>query len=208
MESKTAQISGPLSRDRDAICSLIAERVGLDQVPEKFKVITDTSDFFRVEYNDVVILGETPFWVKRYEKEGRFGLDDEPKFWVRRAIDLTDGSTRILKLVFHEEFETKVGGIVIKCFRSPKKEARILDLVAQHKNFMHGYWVMDTADNNVRVLEYIRGARYEQIITEMGSDHHDYFYNHFSDVLDTLVEMAMAIKFLHDHGEKKQHHRP
>jgi hypothetical protein len=202
MESKTAQISGPLSRDRDAICSLIAERVGLDQVPEKFKVITDTSDFFRVEYNDVVILGETPFWVKRYEKEGRFGLDDEPKFWVRRAIDLTDGSTRILKLVFHEEFETKVGGIVIKCFRSPKKEARILDLVAQHKNFMHGYWVMDTADNNVRVLEYIRGARYEQIITEMGSDHHDYFYNHFSEVLDTFVEMVMAIKFLHDHGEK------
>ena len=81
MESKTAQISGPLSRDRDAICSLIAERVGLDQVPEKFKVITDTSDFFRVEYNDVVILGETPFWVKRYEKEGRFGRLLHPSNW-------------------------------------------------------------------------------------------------------------------------------
>jgi len=181
---------------------LIADRVGLDQVPEKFKVITDTSDFFRVEYNDVVILGDIPFWVKGYEKEGRFGLDDEPKYWVSRAIDLADGSTKILKLVFHEKFETRVGGVVIKCFRSPKKEARILDLVAEHKNFMHGYWVLDTAGNNVRILEYIRGLYYDQIISGMGGDHHDYFYNYFPEVLDTFIELVMAIKFLHDHGEK------
>ena len=192
----------PVSLSRDAICSLIADRVGPDKVPEKFKVITDTSDFFRVEYNDVVILGDTPFWVKRYEKEGRFGMDDEPKYWVRRAINLTDGSTRILKLVFHEEFETRVGDIVVKCFRSPKKEARILDLVAKHKNFMHGSWVLDTAGNIVRILEFIRGPRYDQIIPEMGEDHQDYFYNHFPAVLDIFVEMVMAIKFLHDHGEK------
>ncbi len=57
---------------------MIGDRVGPDKVPEKFKVITDTSDFFRVEYNDVVILGDTPFWVKGYEKEGRFGMDDDP----------------------------------------------------------------------------------------------------------------------------------
>jgi len=200
MESNTEQI--PVSLSRDAICSLIAGRVGPDKVPEKFKVITDTSDFFRVEYNDVVILGDTPYWIKRYEKEGRFGMDDEPKYWVRRAVNLTDGSTKILKLVFHEEFETRVGDIVVKCFRSPKKEARILDLVTGHKNFMHGSWVLDTAGNNVRILEFIRGPRYDQIVTEMGSDHQDYFYNYFPDVLDAFVEMVMAIKFLHDHGEK------
>ncbi len=181
---------------------MIADRVGPDKVPGKFKVITDTSDFFRVEYNDVVLLGNTPFWVKGYEKEGRFGMDDEPKYWVRRAVDLTDGSTRILKLVFHEEFETKVGDIVVKCFRSPKKEARILDLVAKHKNFMHGSWVLDAVGNNVRILEFIRGPRYDQIVAELGDDHQDYFYNHFPEVLDTFVEMVMAIKFLHDHGEK------
>jgi hypothetical protein len=200
MESNTAQISGPLSRD--TVCSLIADRVGPDQVPEKFKIITDTSDFFRVEYNDVVILGDTPFWVKGYEKEGRFGMDDEPKYWVRRAIDLTKGFTRILKLVFHEKFETRVGDIVVKCFRSPQKEARILDLVAKHKNFMHGSWVLDTAGNNVRILEFIRGPRYDQVVSEMGEDHQDYFYNHFPEVLDTFVEMVIAIKYLHDHGEK------
>ena len=77
----------------------------------------------------MVILGDTPYWVKRYEKEGRFGLDDEPKYWVRRAIDLTDGSTKILKLVFHEEFDIKIGEIKVKCFRSPPpiiKKARSL----------------------------------------------------------------------------------
>ncbi len=121
---------------------------------------------------------------------------------MRRAVDLINGSTRILKLVFHEEFETRVGGIVVKCFRSPRKEARILDLVAGHKNFMHGSWVLDAAGNNVRILEFIRGPRYDQIVTEMGEDHLDYFYNHFPNVLDTFMEMIMAIKFLHDHGEK------
>ncbi len=93
--------------------ALIAQQTGSQNIPDKFSIITDTSDFFRVEYNDVLLLENSMFWIKGYEKEGRFGLDDEPKYWVRRAIDLSDGSTKILKLVFHEEFETKVGGVVI-----------------------------------------------------------------------------------------------
>lgn len=65
-----------------------------DRVPQKFNIITDTSDFFRLEYNDILVLSDSNiFWVKRYEKEGRFGLDDEPKYWVRRAIELIDDST-------------------------------------------------------------------------------------------------------------------
>ncbi|MBU0730471.1 MAG: hypothetical protein KKE17_08920 [Proteobacteria bacterium] len=176
--------------------------MGPERVPKKFKIITDTSDFFQVEYDDVIVLGATLYWVKRYEKEGRFGLDDEPKYWVRRAIDLNDGSTKILKLVFHEEFETKVGEVMIRCFRSPRKEARILDLVAKHKNFMHGHWVLDSADNIVRILEFIPGQTYEQIIADYGADHEDYFHNYFLEVLDQYIELVTAIKFLHDHGEK------
>lgn len=187
---------------KETISDLIAKRVSPEKVPKKFKVITDTSDFFRVEYNDVVILGDTPYWIKGYEKEGRFGLDDEPKYWVRRAIDLAEGATRVIKLVFHEEFETKIGNIVIKCFRSPKKEARILDLVGEHKNFMHGHWVLDSAGNNVRILELIHGRRFDQIIEDYGDDHHDYFHNYYPDVLDNYIELVTAIKFLHDHGEK------
>lgn len=181
---------------------LIADRMGIDRVPHKFKIVTDTSDFFRLEYNDVLVLAGDLYWVKRYEKEGRFGLDDEPKYWVRRAIDLSDGSTKVLKLVFHEEFETKISGVTIKCFRSPKKEARILDLVNNHQNFMHGRWAIDSAGNNVRILNFIAGPRYDDIIVKYGDDHEDYFYNYFPRVLNEYIELVEAIKFLHDNGEK------
>jgi hypothetical protein len=182
--------------------ALIARRKGRDGVPKKFNVITDTSDFFRVEYDDVLFLEDRPYWIRSYEREGRFGLDDEPKYWVRRAIDLEDGSTKILKFVFYEEFETKTGGVVIRCFRSPKKEARILDLVIDHKNFMHGRGVNDSAGNNVRIIEYISGRRFDEIVVKYGKDHEDYFYNYFPSVLDQYIELVEAIKFLHDHGEK------
>lgn len=184
------------------IVDLIAAHAGPDAVPPRFKIITDTSDFFTVEYNDVVLLNNEAYWIKRYEKEGRFGIDDQPKYWVRRAIDLKTGATKILKLVFHEEFTTKVGDIEIKCFRSPKKEARILDLVAGDARFMHGTWALDTAGNNVRILEYIYGRNLDQIIIDYGDDHHDYFHNFFPEILSQYTELVRAIKFLHDHGEK------
>ena len=187
---------------RETIHELMVKHVGPEKVPKKFKIHTDTSDFFRVEYNDVVLLGNTPFWIKRYEKEGRFGLDDEPKYWVRRAVHLPDGTPRILKLVFHEKFETTIGGTVIKCFRSPKKEARILELVTNHQNFMHGTWLPDEVGNNVRILEVINGSRYDELIADKGADHHDYFHNFFSTVLKEYMELVLAIKFLHDHDEK------
>jgi hypothetical protein len=181
---------------------LIASHAGAERVPARFKILTDTSDFFRVEYNDVVVLGDVPYWVKRYEKEGRFGIDDEPKYWVRRAIDLTTGATRILKLVFHEEFQISIGEVTITCFRSPQKEARLLDLVAGHKNFMHGHWVLDAAGNNVRILEFIHGPRFDDVVAGYGVDHHDYFHHYLLMVLDQYIELALAIKFLHDRGEK------
>ena len=171
--------------------------------PSRFKVIIDTSDFFRLDYNDVVMLGGEPFWIKGYEKEGRFGLDDEPKIWVKYVVDLETGVKKLLKLVFHESFETRVGGVVINCFRSPGKEARILDLVRDHPNFMHGRWVLDQAGNNVRILEIIRGRRYDQLIDELVCvDHQEYFYRYFPKVLAVFIEMTRAIKFLHDQGEK------
>jgi hypothetical protein len=187
---------------RPELIELMTELGGNATVPTRFKVITDTSDFFRVDYNDVVVLNSTPFWVKGYEKEGRFGLDDEPKYWVRRAVELRGGATRILKLVFHETFTSRIGDVEIKCFRSPRKEARILDLVREHPNFMHGRWILDRAGNNVRILEFIRGRRYDAIVDELAGDHEEYFHRHFSGVFKTYIEMVRAIKFLHDHGEK------
>jgi len=113
------------------------------QMPQHFRIHTDTSDFFRVEYDDVVILKGRSYLIRHNAKEQRFGLEDEVKFWVKRAIDLRDGSLKIMKLVFYERFMSHIGDIEFERFRSPKKEARILELVSDHKNFMHGYSIQD-----------------------------------------------------------------
>jgi hypothetical protein len=168
----------------------------------RFKVFTDTSDFFRVGYGSVVVLDEKPFLILHNAKEGRFGLDDEEKFWVKRSIDLTDGSRKILKLVFYEKFMANIGGIPWECFRSPKKEARILKLVAGHKNFMQGYAVEDDNGNVVRVLDVINGKPLHAYVQNLKCDHKAYFYEVFPDILTKYIECITAIKFLHENGEK------
>ena len=111
---------------REQIRVLITRCLDPERVPKQFKIITDTTDYFNVDYDDVVILGERPYLIRNNEREGRFGIDDQQKFWVKRAKDLTDGSTKILKLTFLDRFEAKVGELRFECFRSPQKEARIL----------------------------------------------------------------------------------
>ena len=110
------------------------------QVPRTFRVHMDTTDFFRVEYDDVIVLKGKPYLIRHNAKEQRFGFDDEVKFWVKRAIDLKNGNLKIIKLVFYERFMAHIGDIEFECFRSPQKEARILNLVSGHKNFMQ--WEM------------------------------------------------------------------
>ena len=167
-----------------------------------FRIHRDTSDFFRVEYGDVLDLGGIPYLIRHNAKEGRFGLDDEVKYWVKRAIDLRNGEHKIIKLVFHEKFVAHVGGIAFECFRSPKKEARILDLVTGHKNFMHGYSIKDEKENVVRVLDFIYGKPLSKYVENIDLDHETYFYNQFPDILDQFMECIRAIRYLHEHGEK------
>ncbi len=174
--------------------------LGQDAPP--FRIHRDTTDFFRVDYGDVVELDGIPFLIRHNAKEGRFGLDDEVKFWVKRATDLKNGSRKIIKLVFHEKFMASIGGIKYECFRSPKKEARILDLAAGHKNFMHGYSIEDDSGNLVRVLDFIYGKSLHNFIKDIDLDHETYFYNQFPEILDRFMECIQAIGFLHEHGEK------
>ena len=188
--------------DEVELQALIARWVGSDRVPRALRIITDTSDFFGVDYDDVVLLGERPYLVRNNEREGRFGIDDEQKFWVKRSVDLTDGSTKIIKLVFHERFESKVGGLVFQCVRSPRKEARILDLVKGHPRFMQGFSLSDSAGNTVRVLDYIKGKKFCDYVLELGRSYQEYFSEHFPAVLDEFMELVEAVRFLHRNGEK------
>jgi serine/threonine protein kinase len=172
------------------------------RVPKRFRIHKDTTEFFRVEYDDVVVLGGKFYLIRHNAKEQRFGLEDEVKFWVKRAIDLTDGSLKILKLVFREEFMAKIGDIEFECLRSPKKEARILDLVADSHNFMHGFSVKDERGNLVRVLDFIKGGPLSSHLQGMDMDHQTYFHRLFPQILDHFMDCIRGIYFLHQHGEK------
>jgi hypothetical protein len=137
-----------------------------------------------------------------YTREGRFGLDDEPKYWVRKAVDLLNGSRKIIKLVFHEEIEARIGDIVFKCVRSPGKEADILKLVRGHTNFMQGTAVLDEAGNIIRILDNIRGKQLDDLVFRLNEDHEEYFFQYLPGLLEIFVGLVEAIGFLHDHGHK------
>ncbi len=192
----------PVQFSRDALKEKIAHWLGPDRVPKQLNIITDTSDFYRVGYDDIVILGDKPYLVRNNEREGRFGIEDQEKFWVKRARDLSDGSVKIIKLVFRERFQATVGGIAFECFRSPKKEARILDLTKGHSRFMQGFGLKDSSDNIIRIIDFIKGKTLADAVLRYGSDHEDYFYHYFPSVLDEYMELVEAIRFLHQQGEK------
>jgi serine/threonine protein kinase len=172
------------------------------RIPSRFRIHRDTTNIFRVEYDDVVILGGKPYLIRHNAKELRFGLEDEVKFWVKRAVDLRDGNLKIMKLVFYENFMSRIGDIEYECFRSPKKEARILDLVSGHKNFMHGYSIQDEKDNLIRILDFIRGKPLFKYVENMEFGHEAYYYEQLPGILDNFFECVQAILFLHEHGEK------
>jgi hypothetical protein len=180
---------------------MVRHWVPRERVPKRVK-IKDTSDFFHVDYDDVVVLKGVPFFVRNNEREGRFGLDDEPKFWVKRSINLLTGETKILKWVFKEQFNVTIGTLVFECVRSPHKEARILELVRGRDDFMQGRTVPDSAGNPLRILDYIHGRTIAQNTLSLGRDHEDFFYHYYPALLDEYIGMVKAIRFLHESGEK------
>ncbi|MCU0539612.1 MAG: hypothetical protein MUF46_06960 [Desulfobacterales bacterium] len=182
--------------------TLASRWIEVPRRPEELRIVTDTSDFFRVDAGDILLLGDKPYLVRNSAREGRFGLDDEVKHWVKRSIALLSGEMKIIKLVFYEQFTATIGGIAFECFRSPRKEARILELVRDHPNFMHGRSVADAAGNLVRVLDVITGATLADRVASVSAAHEEYFYDHLPALLENYIRCVEAIRFLHAHGEK------
>jgi hypothetical protein len=183
------------------LLSMIRKWVPAERVPKRTRV-KDTADFFRVDYDDVVVLDGVPYFVRNNEREGRFGIDDEQKFWVKRARNLLTGDVKILKWVFRERFNAKIGNFVFECVRSPQKEARILELVRGMPDFMQGTTVLDSSGNQLRILDYINGKTLDQLTLEIGGDHEDFFFNHYPALLDEFMGIVGAIRFLHENNEK------
>ena len=163
-------------------------------------IFTDTTEFMNITYGDVIKVGGRHYLVLGDERERRFGMED-PKFWVKRCVELESGQYRILKLEFQESFDQHIGPLTITCHRSAAKEARILRLVAGDARFMQGQAVRDERGNLVRVLERVAGRRLDLNIEDLHQDHETYFRTLFPGILARFIEACRAIHFLHSHGE-------
>lgn len=166
---------------------------------ESPRIVEDTSQFMELGMGDVLLLEGRHFVLRGLTYEGRFGLDEQPKHWVRTGFDLADGSAKIIKMVFFEEFDLPVGQLMIHCFRSPRKEQRVLDTVRGHPLFMQGETLFDLAGNPVRVIDRIRGQSLHHHLGDQAMDHAEYFRGQLPDMLERFVAMVEAIGFLHSH---------
>jgi len=187
-----------------------ARRFAPHPLPDRLLVTDDTTNYMAIDRDHVVDLEGTPFLIRGNEREGRFGIDDQPKFWVKRAIDLETGKLHILKLVFYEEFRAQVGSLQVRCVRSPEKEGRVLDLVRGDPRFMQGRTARDSRGNLVRVIAYITGVDLLNHVHSLPARHEDYFQSHFPSILAHVIESLRAIQRLHEaglcHGDIRNDH--
>ncbi|GAB6906361.1 hypothetical protein JCM12296A_21960 [Desulfosarcina cetonica] len=163
------------------------------------RCFSDTSDFLSIRAGDHILLDGRRFLVTGEERERRFGIED-PKFWVKRAVEETTGERKIVKLSFFETFHTRLGELVIRCYRSPEKEERILDLCRHHPSFMQGVTFPDEKGNRVRVLDIVRGKNFLLYLDDLQMPHEHYFRTELPGILRHLCECLEAIRFLHTNG--------
>lgn len=175
----------------------------------KKEPITDTTDFFSIECGDEILIGGKRYTVTGHERERRFGIDD-PKFWVKISVDEDTGEKKLIKLSYFESFETTLAGITIRCFRNPDKEARILELVRDHPNFMQGESHLDTAGNTVRILDVIRGRSFLSYIETVSLPYPAYCETMLPRILNQILKPLEAIRFIHlkgfRHGDIRNDH--
>ena len=167
----------------------------------KKRIFTDTTNFFAIDYGDFIHVGNKRYLIKGHERENRFGLD-EPKFWVKKAVDTDTGERKIIKLSFFESFETKIGHVTIPCFRHPEKEGKVLQLVGKHPHFMHGTAYHDEKNNNVRVLDVVYGRNFYLYINAIQTDHKQYVEQLLPGILKKLVTLFESLRLLHNNGFK------
>jgi len=168
---------------------------------EPRRLVSDTSDFFSIDKGDELVVGGRRYEILGHARELRFGIED-PKFWVKRAIDVETRERKLIKLAFFESFTASLGGVKIKCFRDPEKEGKILSLVRGRPDFMQGEVFYDERGNNIRVLDIIRGESFMDYIGGFSMPYEKYFRNVLPDVLKHLVGALEAIRFLHANGFK------
>jgi hypothetical protein len=163
------------------------------------EVVTDTTEYMNIYRGQVIWLEGREFFVRGDVYEPRFGLEDQPKFWVKRAYDLDSGDLKIIKLEFLESFTVTVGPLRIRCYRSPDKEGEVLDLVRDDLRYMQGETIEDDSGNKVRIIDFIKGKTLYDRINEMDIEHEEFYYSYMTPILKQLVPACEAIQLLHEH---------
>jgi serine/threonine protein kinase len=195
---------------RDELIKKIKEKSDITVNPRRFKIVTDTTDWMQIKRGDVMRFGDMDFVVRGNMYEPRFGIADQPKYWVFGAVDLQTGQEKIIKTVFHEEFYAHIGILRIRCYRSPEKEADVLDFVHGDERFMQGYTVEDENGNIIRIIDFIKGKSFFKYIPSITKSHEQYYYEELPDILRKLYQSFLSIKYLHDnnlcHGDIRNDH--
>ena len=168
---------------------------------DNIRVFTDTTNFISIDRDDVIQFPDKAFLVTGNAREGRFGIDEQPKFWVKKAIDISDGTKKIIKLVFNEEMTSSFGPFTFKSIRSGEKEGKVLDLNRNDKRFMQGYTQSDSKYNQVRIIDLIIGSNLYNFLRSFSNmTHEEYFTQHFPGLFKKFVVSVEAISSLHHEG--------
>lgn len=174
------------------------------------EVLVDSSNYMRVEGGKVLRLGDGDYFIRGDAKEGRFGIDDQPKYWVKYAVDLEDGAEKIIKLVFHEQISTTVADINLRLRRNPYKESAFLELVRGDGRFMQGVTLEDVAGNPIRVIDRIPGKSLFKHMATFTMGHQQYFHEVLpglmQQVIDCIEALAEVHRRGHHHGDIRNDH--
>jgi len=186
------------------------EQVTGRPAPRRIVLTGDTTQFMSITRDHVLTLGGRHYYIEGEMREGRFGLDDDPKYWVKKALELETGDRKVLKLVFLEEFRIRIGLLTVRCRRDAGKEAGVLDTVRGDERFMQGYTVPDECGNPVRIIEFIPGKSLYRHLRDLTLSHREYFETLFPEYLGKLVTCFQAIADLHaaggHHGDIRTDH--
>jgi hypothetical protein len=178
------------------------ERFAHRRIRGPVEVIDNADSYTAIQPSMVLRLPVGDYFILGEAREGRFGIDDQPKLWVKFGIDLSDGARKIIKLPFLEAFEINVGPFRLRCSRNPDKESRVLAAVAGDPRFMHGITARDRLGHNIRIIEEIRGVSLYRLIAGLDLPHEQYFHERAPEILDRVLDSLDALEYLHRQGEQ------
>lgn len=164
-------------------------------------ITEDTTEYMSIHGGMILRLDGQDYFVKGEATEGRFGIDEQPKYWVKYTVDLKTGERKVIKLAFYEDFTSRIGPFLVRGSRSPEKESRILEIIKGHPSFMQGKTVHDKPGNLVRILDFIKGKNLYAHINELPEDHETYYHEILPGIMSKLLKAISAINALEDKGE-------